>query len=145
MKRFLIPFLTALALPAVVNANTDPKVAEICMKAADFEGCVKSMSVPKKQDSLNISEFDDALAFFREGDSLKANKSIKSYLKKNPNSKEGFILSATINAYDLEKFDEAIRDIDNAIDIDKDYAYAHALKTDIFYWDLHGSSPSKTI
>ena len=136
MKRFIFPLLTALALPITVNANVDPKVAEICMKATDFQGCVKSMSVQKRQDSFNKSEFDDALAFFKEGSSLKAIKSINSYLKKNPNSKEGFILSATINAYDLEKFDEAIRDIDNAIDIDKDYAYAHALKAEIFYFDL---------
>ena len=131
-------------MPIAVNANVDPKVAEICMKATDFQGCVKSMSVQKRQDSFNKTEFDDALAFFKEGSSLRAIKSINSYLKKNPNSKEGFILSATINAYDLEKFDEAIRDIDNAIDIDKDYAYAHALKADIFYWDLDGSL-SKTL
>ena len=139
MKRFLFPLLTALALPIAVNANIDPKVAEICMKATDFEGCIASMSAKKRQDSFNKSEFDDALAFFKEGSSLRAIKSINSYLKKNPNSKEGFILSALINAYDLGKFDDAIRDIDNAIDIDKDYAYAHALKADIFYWDLDGS------
>ena len=49
-----------------------------------------------------------------------------------------------INAYDLSNFDEAISDIDNAIDIDKDYAYAHALKAEIFYFDL-GGSLSKTL
>ena len=38
----------------------------------------------------------------------------QDYLKKNPNSKEGFILSAIINAYALDKFEEAIVDIDNA-------------------------------
>lgn len=32
----------------------------------------------------------------------------------------------------LDKFDEAIRDIDNAINIDNNYAYAEALKADIF-------------
>ena len=144
MKRLILPLFSFIALPSAIQANIDPKVAEICMKAADFQGCVKSMSVPKKQDSFNKSEFDDALALFKEGSSLRAIKSINSYLKKNPNSKEGFILSATINAYDLGKFDEAIRDIDNAIDIDKDYAYAHALKAEIFYFDLDGSL-SKTL
>tara|TARA_B100000161_G_scaffold24241_1_gene14324 strand:- start:252 stop:1277 length:1026 start_codon:yes stop_codon:yes gene_type:complete len=139
MKRLIIPFLSFIALPTAIKANVDPKVAEICMKATDFQGCVKSLSVPQRQDSNNKSEFDDALAFYKKGSSLRAIKSINSYLKKNPNSKEGFILSAIINAYDLGKFDEAIRDIDNAIDIDKDYAYAHALKADIFYWDLDGS------
>ena len=144
MKRLIIPFLSFIALPSAIQANIDPKVAEMCMKASDFQGCVKTMSGQKGKNLTTNSEYDNALAFFKEGDSLKANKSIKSYLKKNPNSKEGFILSAIINAYDLGKFDEAIRDIDNAIDIDKDYAYAHALKADIFYWDL-GGSLSKTL
>ncbi len=44
MKRLLLPLLAALALPAAVNANLDPKIAEICMKAADFAGCVNIMS-----------------------------------------------------------------------------------------------------
>jgi len=144
MKRLIIPLLSFIALPTAIQANIDPKVAEMCMKASDFQGCVKSMSVINEKKSPNKSEFDDALAFFKEGDSLKAMKSVNSYLKKNPNSKEGYILSAKINAYYLDKFDEAIRDVDNAIDIDDNYAYAHALKADIFYWDL-GGSLSKTL
>ena len=44
MKRLLLPLLAALALPTAVNANVDPKVAEICMKAVDFQGCVNAMS-----------------------------------------------------------------------------------------------------
>ncbi len=44
MGKLLIPLLAAFALPAVVNANIDPKVAEMCMKAADFEGCVNAMT-----------------------------------------------------------------------------------------------------
>ena len=44
MKRLLIPLLAALALPTAVNANVDPKVAEMCMKAVDFQGCVKAFS-----------------------------------------------------------------------------------------------------
>ena len=48
MKRLVIPFLSFIALPSAIQANIDPKVAEIFMKAADFQGCVKSMSVQKK-------------------------------------------------------------------------------------------------
>ena len=52
------------------------------MKATDFQGCVKSMS-GQKENNLNInSEYQKALNFFREGDSLKANKLIKTVLKK---------------------------------------------------------------
>ena len=53
MKRLLLPLLAALALPNAVNANIDPKVAEICMKATDFQGCVKSMS-GQKNNNLSI-------------------------------------------------------------------------------------------
>ena len=75
------------------------------MKATDFQGCVNSLSIPQRQDSNNKSEFDDVLAFYKKRSSLRVIKSINSYLKKNPNSKEGFLLSAIINAYDLGKFD----------------------------------------
>ena len=139
MKRLIIPFLSFIALPSAIQANIDPKVAEICMKASDFQGCVKSMSGFKEKKLAIISEYDKALAFFNEGDSLNANKSIKSYLNKNPNSKEGWMLKAIINAYDLQKYDDAIADIDKAIDIDNEYALAYAFKAEIFYWDLYGS------
>ena len=109
------------------------------MKASDFQGCVKSMSGFKEKKLAIISEYDKALAFFNEGDSLNANKSIKSYLNKNPNSKEGWMLKAIINAYDLQKYDDAIADIDKAIAIDNEYALAYAFKAEIFYWDLDGS------
>tara|TARA_S200000501_G_C20437831_1_gene575243 strand:+ start:177 stop:308 length:132 start_codon:yes stop_codon:yes gene_type:complete len=43
MKRLIIPFLSLIALPSAIQSNIDSKVAEMCMKASDFEGCVKSM------------------------------------------------------------------------------------------------------
>ena len=55
MKRFLIPLLAAITLPTAVNANIDPKVAEMCMKAVDFQGCVNAMT-GKKNISNNEKE-----------------------------------------------------------------------------------------
>ena len=52
MKRFLIPLLAALALPTAVNANVDPKIAEICMKAVDFQGCVNAMTGKSSNNNL---------------------------------------------------------------------------------------------
>ena len=144
MKRLIIPFLSFIALPSAIQANIDPKVAEMCMKASDFQGCVKSMSGQKENNLTINSEYQKAITLFREGDSLKANNLIKSFLKKNPNSKEGWILKALINAYELDKYEDAIEDIDKALDIDDEYAFAHALKAEIFYWDLDGSL-SKTL
>ena len=140
MKRFLIPLLAALALPNAVNANIDPKVAEICMKATDFQGCVKSMSGQKNKNLSIKSGYDSALIAFEEGDTLKAMKLINSYIKKNPNSKEGFLLRAFINTYDLSEFDKALEDIDQALEIDQNYALAYALKSDVFYFDIGGSA-----
>tara|TARA_Y100000991_G_scaffold181613_1_gene144552 strand:- start:165 stop:1154 length:990 start_codon:yes stop_codon:yes gene_type:complete len=140
MKRFLIPLLAALALPNAVNANIDPKVAEICMKATDFQGCVKSMSGQKNNNLSIKSGYDSALIAFEKGDTLKAMKLINSYIKKNPNSKEGFLLRAFINTYDLSEFDKALEDIDQALEIDQNYALAYALKSDVFYFDIGGSA-----
>ena len=140
MKRFLVPFLAALALPTVANANVDPKIAEICMKATDFQGCVKSMSGQKKNNLSIKSGYDSALIAFEKGDTLKAMKLINSHIKKNPNSKEGFLLRAFINTYDLSEFDKALEDIDQALEIDQNYALAYALKSDVFYFDIGGSA-----
>tara|TARA_Y100001978_G_scaffold85174_1_gene76348 strand:+ start:21 stop:179 length:159 start_codon:yes stop_codon:yes gene_type:complete len=49
MKRLLLPLLAAIALPTAVNANIDQEVAEICMKAIDFKGCVEIMSSDSKK------------------------------------------------------------------------------------------------
>lgn len=144
MKRLIIPFLSFIALPSVVQANINPNVAETCMQASDFKGCVESMTEQKEKNFTINSDYENSLTFFKDGDFLKASKSIKSYLRENPDSKEGLILSALINAFGLQKFDEAIEDIDYALNIDDNYAFAHALKADIFYWDL-GGSLSKTL
>ncbi len=48
MKRLLLPLLAAFVLPTVANANVDPKIAEICMKAVDFKGCIASKETRKK-------------------------------------------------------------------------------------------------
>ena len=51
MRKLLISFLAAFALPTAVNANVDPQVNEMCLKAADYKGCVelntKKSSLPK--------------------------------------------------------------------------------------------------
>ena len=140
MKKLSIPFLALIALPTSIQANIDPKVAEICMKATDFQGCVESMSSQKNNNLSIKAGYDEALIAFEKGDSLKAMKSINSYIKKNPNSKEGYLLRAFINTYDLSEFDKALEDVDKAIEIDESYAIAYALKSDIFYFDIGGSA-----
>ena len=62
---FLIPLLIALALPTACSngpasdktfkANINPKVAKICMKAVDFQGCVNSMTGKSSNKNLEIN------------------------------------------------------------------------------------------
>ena len=52
MKCLLLPLLAVIALPTAVNANVDPKVAEFCLKAADFAGCVKTMTGKPTQNKV---------------------------------------------------------------------------------------------
>jgi tetratricopeptide (TPR) repeat protein len=128
------------------------------MKGRNFKGCVKSKPGKKEKIKAEVnsdepeesevkeetyssknSGFDKALNFFKKGDSLEAIKSTNKFLDLNPNSKEGYVLSALINIYGLSNFDEAIDDINIAIDIDNAYAYSHALKASVFYFGLGGS------
>ena len=44
MKRLLLPLLAALALPTAVNANVDPEVHNLCLRAVDYQGCVNAHS-----------------------------------------------------------------------------------------------------
>ena len=57
MNKFLFP-LFIMAAATGVNANIDPKITEICLKAVDFQGCVKAMTgqgdgIKKQNELLN--------------------------------------------------------------------------------------------
>ena len=56
MKRLLLPLQAGLAFSYEVNANVDPKVAEMCLKAADFKGCVGTMSGGSVQKRMIIDQ-----------------------------------------------------------------------------------------
>ena len=47
MKRLLLPLLAAYVLPNAVNAGVDPEVRKACLKAVDFQGCVRAYTEPK--------------------------------------------------------------------------------------------------
>ena len=92
MRKLLIPLLAALALPTAcsngdasdktVNANIDPKIAEMCMKAADFAGCVQTMSggggILSKTQKVNDKK-QDLLREIKKIPSRIANTSLRDY------------------------------------------------------------------
>ena len=63
MKRLLLPLIATLAFPTAVNAEVDPEVHSICLKASDYAGCVKvqteGIAAPTRmiiQEGASISE-----------------------------------------------------------------------------------------
>ena len=142
MKRLLFPLIATIALPTAVNANIDPKVAEICMKAPDFKGCIEGMSGGGNNLSL-ISGYDNALVLFESGDSSGALNAINKYLEKNANSKESYVLRAVIYSWDLENHKDAINDLNKAIEIDDQYAFAYAVRGSISNWALSNNPAAK--
>ena len=144
MKRIIIPFLSFIALPSAIQANIDPKVAEMCMKATDFEGCVKSMSGQTNKNSSPVSsKYDEALIFFEAGDTSSAMKKINSFIKENNSSKEAYLARGIIYSYDLLENEKAMEDFNKAIEIDDQYAIAYALRADHLYWELGNASQAK--
>jgi len=58
MNKFLFPLFIIMATATDVNANIDPKITEICLRAVDFQGCVKAMTgqgdgIKKQNELLN--------------------------------------------------------------------------------------------
>ena len=143
MKKITIALFTFIALPTAIQANIDPKVAEMCMKATDFEGCVKSMSGIKKNNLSPKSEYDNALVLLESGDSSGAINAVNKYLEKNKNSKEAYLLRAVINSWDLDNTKDAINDLNKAIEIDDQYADAYAVRGSVMYWDLSNAPAAK--
>ena len=140
MKKIIFPLLACIALPTTIQANVDPKVAEICMKAVDFKGCVEIMSGTKKNNSSPKSEYDNALVQLASLDTSSAMKSINLFIKDNPMSKEAYLVRSIIYSYDLTShgkttfINKAIRDLDKAIEIDDNYAYAYAIRADNHFY-----------
>lgn len=56
MKKLLLTLAgIGLALPAPLLAEVDPKIAEFCLKAQDFQGCVNAMTgSSKKEQAENV-------------------------------------------------------------------------------------------
>ena len=142
-KKNFIPLIYIFAgitlnIPSISIAQNN--IYEICNKLEDpieFRNCITS---GQSRDETNAEEFyTRALDSFDSADSLNSIKFINKFLEKSPNAKKGYILRSLIYIYDFSEFDKALEDIEKALEIDKNYAYAHALKGALLYFDLGGS------
>lgn len=57
MKKLILTLSAiGLALPAPLLAEVDPKIAEFCLKAQDFQGCVNAMTGSSKKEQADSNE-----------------------------------------------------------------------------------------
>ena len=97
MKRLLLPLLAAIALPTAVNANVDPKVAEICMKAVDFQGCVKAMggeSSEPVRTTIVSNKQNDLLLEIKKLPSRIQNTSLRDYTSRTLSFSDALAVSS---------------------------------------------------
>ena len=87
MKRIVITLLAFISFPSIVNANLDPKIAEMCMKAADFKGCVESMSGEETNILSTNSKLNEAINDLNSKDPAGALSKVNLFLKENKDIK----------------------------------------------------------
>ena len=91
----------------------------------------ESVSEIQLDEIIDDSTFKKALISFNNFQKSDAQFSIKQYLSKNPNSKEGYLLKALINIFDFQDPKQAISDLTMAINLDKNYAEAYSWRAEI--------------
>ena len=91
----------------------------------------ESVSEIQLYEIIDDSTFKKALKSFNNFQKSDAQFSIKQYLSKNPNSKEGYLLKALISKYDFQDPKQAISDLTMAINLDKNYAEAYSWRAEI--------------
>ena len=70
MKNLLTVGIAIAAIGAApAFANVDPKIAEFCLKAQDFQGCVNSMSGDSTKGTTTIRQIQQQGASLSEGNS----------------------------------------------------------------------------
>ena len=67
MRRRVLLSIVCLTIASPAEASVDPKIAEFCLKAQDFQGCVKSMSGDSSGTTTTIRQIQQKGADIAEG------------------------------------------------------------------------------
>ena len=67
MRKKVLASLVFFTITFPVEANVDPKIAEFCLKAQDFQGCVKSMSGDTSGSKTTVRQIQQKGADLAEG------------------------------------------------------------------------------
>ena len=121
MKRLLIPLLATLTLPNSVNS--------------EFFCGVNKVDCPKQLFAMQ-NDFDSALFLFKKGSISDALDTINYFINKNNLSKKAYLLRAFIYDWGLNDKEKAFSDLKKALNIDPEFAEAHALIGTYYFWDF---------
>ena len=141
MKKFIVPLLALIALP-IDSGKYWFWGCWKCIKSQESIGCVKNASAQKIILS-NESMLDQAKKSLASGDSAGALSKVNIFLNENKDSKEGYLLRALINEWDYENMNQALLDLNKAIELDNKYADAYALRGQHFYRQLSDETERK--
>lgn len=72
MRKKVLASLVVFTITFPVEANVDPKIAEFCLKAQDFQGCVKSMSGDSSGSTTTVRQIQQKGADLAEGNQCPA-------------------------------------------------------------------------
>ena len=134
MKRLLLPLLAALSLPTPVNAGIERNIAEFCLKAEDFSGCVKEMSAGRKpvlkKINKNNSGEPDFLSqanskYLNENDYLSAIGYLNDAIRINPNDSEAYYVRGIINLLEIGDPKNAFLDFQKSVRLDNQDSYKY--------------------
>ena len=96
VKKLLI-LLATFSYPTSLSASVDPKVAEICMKAVDFKGCVEAMTgvkqEPLKTTVVNNKQ-ESLLLEIKKLPSRIENTSLRDYTSRTLSFEDAFAVSS---------------------------------------------------
>ena len=120
-KLILVTSISSSFLP--VKANIDKEVAEFCLKASDFSGCVERMSSENKN-SVNKNNSEGLLKitksrYFDEEDFIGAINDLEQLIVINPKLAEAHLILGLIKAIELEEFDQALINVNKSVLLDK--------------------------
>ena len=127
VKRFLITFIAALAFPTSVNAGTEREIAEFCLKAEDFSGCVKEMTAEKEPVLKKINENNNGESDFldqanskylNENDYLTAINYLNDAIRIDPKQSEPYFVRGIIYFLEMQDYQNALLDIQKSVQLD---------------------------
>ena len=137
ISKLIFAFSFSISGFLIAPSNSELINYEECNKLEDAEAFRKCISKGKtKSNEIIPLGLNDAIRSLDSGDPGTALSKVDSFLKKNKNSKEAYLFRALINNWDFDNMNNAMDDLNKAIEIDDQYVHAYALRGQIYYWEL---------